>query len=309
MGGGVERQQSAEEARSADADADDALLGALLTHPAAMTALLDRLDSSAVASDPRWAGVLTHPHFAHARDEVSSRSLEHLYAVFGERHHLLWRPDLTLAWLLRGAARAVAAADAPTSPITSDGLCAADFAAMRAETFPGSSSNAYAHLAVSDFSDVVKRQMPEGDENPFLQPPPRAGALGGDVAFDPADLVGMLQDVEAEAGGALPGFEDAAARIQQMGPEEAAEFHNRLFAAMEARADGGGGDGGGDLPVGAAGLNPLLEFFRTMFVQDPADRGGALRRQMRRQNAAPGAAPPDLDPNAAAAADRRPHDE
>lgn len=36
-------------------------------------------------------------------------------------------------------------------------------------------------------------------------------------------------------------------------------------------------------------FNPLLEFFRTMFVQDPGDGGGALQRQMRRNNAAPDA--------------------
>ena len=39
------------------------------------------------------------------------------------------------------------AADKPDEPATADGLCPADFAAVRAETFPSSSSNAYAHLS------------------------------------------------------------------------------------------------------------------------------------------------------------------
>jgi hypothetical protein len=34
-----------------------------------------------------------------------------------------------------------------------------------------------------------------------------------------------------------------------------------------------------------------MEFFRTLIVQDPADQGGGLQRQMQQQNAVP-------DPNA-----------
>jgi hypothetical protein len=37
--------------------------------------------------------------------------------------------------------------------------------------------------------------------------------------------------------------------------------------------------------------NPVMEFFRTLIVQDPADQGGGLQRQMQQQNAVP-------DPNA-----------
>jgi hypothetical protein len=80
--------------------------------------------------------------------------------------------------------------------------------------FPVSSSNAYAHLSVEDFSDVVKRMMPEGDENPFLQPQGGGGGAGGGAGaggFDPAELAEMLEDVGAEMGH-LPGFENAAAR-------------------------------------------------------------------------------------------------
>jgi len=86
--------------------------------------------------------------------------LEHLYDLYAERHHLLWKADIALTWMRECAQKACQAADNPTEPATSDGLCAADFAAARAETFPASTTNAYAHLSAEDFSDVVKRQMP-----------------------------------------------------------------------------------------------------------------------------------------------------
>ena len=54
------------------AEADDALLAALLAHPAAAKALVARLDASAAASDPRWVAALTHPHFADARDSLGN---------------------------------------------------------------------------------------------------------------------------------------------------------------------------------------------------------------------------------------------
>ena len=118
------------------AEADDALLAALLAHPAAAKALVARLDASAAASDPRWVAALTHPHFADARDSLGNRGLEHLCDLFAERHHLLWKAEDAFSWLRDGATRAIAAADTRDAPATLDGLCAGDYAAMRAETFP-----------------------------------------------------------------------------------------------------------------------------------------------------------------------------
>jgi len=33
-------------------------------------AVIDRLESTSVTSNPAWAQVMTHPHFAHAREEL-----------------------------------------------------------------------------------------------------------------------------------------------------------------------------------------------------------------------------------------------
>ena len=267
------------------AEADDALLAALLAHPAAAKALVARLDASAAASDPRWVAALTHPHFADARDSLGNRGLEHLCDLFAERHHLLWKAEDAFSWLRDGATRAIAAADTRDAPATLDGLCAGDYAAMRAETFPeGEERNPYAHLSVADFSDDVKRQMPEGDENPFLQrPEPVPGP-----APAPEELVEMFEHIGPQLRG-LPGFDEAAAaRLGDMTPEEAAQFREGLIDAIEAQRGAEAAAEEEDEDEGAAARqmgNPLLEFFRTMFVPEQGDRGEGLRREMNRQNA------------------------
>jgi hypothetical protein len=162
-----------------------ALLRAQLMHPYATVALAATLDekfSNLVSSDPAWTSALRSPHFAGARDALRNRGLEHLCHLFAERHKVVWKSEDALAFLRDGAAEAARRAAAPTEPLaaTGDGLCARDYAAMREETFPpdddeGDAKNPYAHLSVEDFSDDVKRQMPEGDENPFL----RRGPFGG----------------------------------------------------------------------------------------------------------------------------------
>ena len=67
---------------------------------------------------------------------------------------------------------------------------------------------------------------------------------------------------------------EAAARMREMAPEEL------LDAAAAEEAEGA--------PRRGAQRNPLLEFFRTMFVPERAERGGGLRREMNRQNAPEG---------------------
>ena len=70
---------------------------------------------------------------------------------------------------------------------------------------------------------------------------------------------------------------DAMERARNMGPAEAARF---LEAARAAADDRGGGGGGGERERG----NPLVEFFRTMFEQDPGDGGDGLARRIDRDD-------------------------
>ena len=251
-------------------ETEDALLRALLMHPAALMALLQRIDSSAVNGDARWAAALTHPHFAGARDAAGNRGLEHLCDLFAERHHLLWKPDDALARLREACVNACAVVDDPDATV--DGLRAADYVAMRAETFPPGENdrNRWAHLSTEDFSDVVKRQMPEGDENPFLARPVPDEIDPGLLA----DAAAMLEDGRFDA--------DAAA---------AAGLDPEALRAMAARLQGGAGAAEmlerareriGDGNPRALGL---LDFFRTMLV--PQDGGGGLQREIARQNAPP----------------------
>ena len=257
------------------AEADDALLRALLMHPAAAVGALNRMESSAVSGDATWRHVLSHPHFAHARDECGSASLERLYDVFAERHHLLWRPDEALRWLGSACERAVRAVDGPDECTTIDGLTPTDFVAIRGETFPASAHNAYSHLAVEDFSDVVKRQLDE--ENPFMRrpnEPPDQMDFAAELGVDRHALMDAVAEMERELEAMGP---DAMERARNMGPAEAARF---LEAARAAANDRGGGEGGGEGERGRG--NPLVEFFRTMFVQDPGDGGDGLARRIDR---------------------------
>ena len=275
---GTDRATSKGPGRLSDAhraEADDALLRALLMHPAAATATLNRMESSSVSGDAAWRSVLSHPHFAHARDECGSASLERLYDVFAERHHLLWRPDEALRWLRSACERAARAVDGPDESTTIDGLTPTDFVAIRGETFPASAHNAYSHLAVEDFSDVVKRQLDE--ENPFMRrPPPQPDEMdfAAELGVDRHALMDAVAEMERELEAMGP---DAMERARNMGPAEAARFLEAARAAANDRGGGGGGDGG-ERERG----NPLVEFFRTMFVQDPGDGGDGLARRIDR---------------------------
>ena len=278
-GGGKGGRGASKLAEAERRDADDALLRALLLHPAALPALTDRIDASATTSDARWVKALTHPFFLDARTEVRSRSLEHLYDLFAERHHLLWKPDEALRWLLSGALRAIDAADDMKRPII-DGLCPLDFASLRDETFPASDANAFSHLSADDFSDAVKRQMPEGDENPFMMPRPGVGPGPGGVPMEPNDVRGILDGIQLDdVERAVAAAGGRAAFVERLGGEDA------LGEYFRAREAANRGDDGPD-PFGR-----VVDFFRTMLNPTAVgNEGGRLEAQMRGENAADEAA-------------------
>ena len=230
---------------------------------------LNRMESSAVSGDATWRHVLSHPHFAHARDECGSARPWSGCTIFAERHHLLWRPDEALRWLRSACERAVRAVDGPDECTTIDGLTPTDFVAIRGETFPASAHNAYSHLAVEDFSDVVKRQLDE--ENPFMRrpnEPPDQMDFAAELGVDRHALMDAVAEMERELEAMGP---DAMERARNMGPAEAARFLEAASRGERPRRGRGRGRGG------AGRGNPLVEFFRTMFVQDPGTAGTGWR--------------------------------
>jgi len=142
--------------------ADKALVSAMLYHPYAWTATLWKLEA-AVSGDKEWQEILAHEHFDFANSALESRSLEHLSEIFATRHHLLWRPDQILSWAKRVARTTIKLVDSNKPSDILDGLTAADFATISLENWPASERNDFAHLIVEDFSDVVKRALPEDD--------------------------------------------------------------------------------------------------------------------------------------------------
>ena len=144
------------------ATADSALLKAMLAHPYAWTATLWKLDA-AVSNDKDWQEILSHPHFDFSNCALESRSLEHLSEIFATRHHLLWRPDQILEWTKRIARIACQLIESQEPSDFLDGLTAADYVAVSREVWPATEENDFSHIQQDDFTDVVKRQLPEDD--------------------------------------------------------------------------------------------------------------------------------------------------
>ena len=83
--------------------------------------------------------------------------------VFAQRHHLLWRPDPILHWAKRVATRAIELVASKKPSPDLDDRNAFDFKRTTTENWPSNPENAFAHLAVDDFADVVKRALPADD--------------------------------------------------------------------------------------------------------------------------------------------------
>lgn len=134
------------------AEADEALLSAVLTFPSAVRPLVER----AGRVDGAWAAVLAEPLFAEA--SCASATLTQLVSIFVERHHALWKEGDALDWLRSAAEKA---ATAPTAELPG-GLSRADWAAAREEAYPACAVSAYQGMFfLSSFSDSVDRLPPE----------------------------------------------------------------------------------------------------------------------------------------------------
>jgi hypothetical protein len=148
------------------ADADAALLQAMLTHPYAWSAVLSKIESN----DAETKEILAHEHFDFSNCSLACRSLEHLSDIFATRHHALWKPEATMKWAKKVAKMAINLIDSTKPSPLLDGLTAADFTAVTLESWMDGAENAYAHIIIDDFQDVVKRQLPEDDPLAQRQP-------------------------------------------------------------------------------------------------------------------------------------------
>lgn len=137
----------------------DALVKAVLLHPLAVVRLQTRLqDQYGVAKDGAWMAALAQPLLACASDG-DNPGLSHLIDIFVERQATLWKAGPVQTWFLAGVQTACEAAiDGRSLP---DGSTAADWAQVRAQAFPPSDTNGYAHLRVHEFSETVARLPPE----------------------------------------------------------------------------------------------------------------------------------------------------
>ena len=100
--------------------------------------------------------------------------------------------------------------------------------------------------------------------------PPDQMDFAAELGVDRHALMDAVAEMERELEAMGPA---AMERARNMGPEEIARF---LEAARAAA------NGGGARERGPGRGNPLVEFFRTMFVQDPGDGGDGLARRIDR---------------------------
>lgn len=167
---------------------DGQLVSALLTFPVALPALVQKLQDQGAASGAAWQSVLQQPLFA-APHGADSATLVHLCAIFATRHADLWKAPDVLAWLLRCAEHAAAAAARAQGGSQQDSavphVAPADARALAGVTYPGSEENEYAHLAAAQFSDA----------RPTLPPEQLAALQGGGGGMGGAAQMGM--DAEA----------------------------------------------------------------------------------------------------------------
>ncbi|KAL4430372.1 hypothetical protein ABPG77_002178 [Micractinium sp. CCAP 211/92] len=226
-GGGSEHRPSA-----------DLLVKAVLLYPEAVVRLQRELQSKGMGKDAEWAAVLRQPLFAQASDGGSA-SLAHLFDLWVERQHLLWKAQPVQDWL-RAACQRAAEGDTLDLP---DGLTAADWACVREQAFPASSENEYGHLRLHDFSDSVARLPPEEIHGMAGA----AGAQQADVAALEAEMRALAQQMQN-----APDMSEE--ELQQMNPLMALLRSLLPWTNMgqepaaEEGADGAAGDQGHQQP-------------------------------------------------------------
>ncbi|KAJ8898719.1 hypothetical protein K2173_004867 [Erythroxylum novogranatense] len=165
-------------AHTAKATPFDLMKQALMLHPSVLKKLVDKVP----LKDQTWTKILQNSFFR--KEQTGSPSLDHLISIYVERSYIIWRlPDVQK--LLRDAALHV------IETLEHSSIEAKDWACVRKEAF-SSENNEYAHLLVSDFSDVVPTLPPENLQNFMVDP--RLREQNGELIINPQNG-GPLRDV------------------------------------------------------------------------------------------------------------------
>jgi len=171
-------------------ESDAALREAISQHPLALFALINKLELQ--ARDVEWLEIISKSEYftntcVNDKDGQKNASYEFACKIFQERHHLIWRSDRILSWaksiaknvcdeyvnlnaLLKAGTEEEGEIYASLNPITWEATRKQILSTSFASKTKKNENVLFAHVFIEDFQDVVKRQLPEDEANPFLAP-------------------------------------------------------------------------------------------------------------------------------------------
>jgi hypothetical protein len=173
--------------------ADEAMRQAIMQHPLALYFLVEKLDLK--TRDVEWFEIIERSSYFEKTTTSKNASYEFACKLFAERHHYLWRPERILSWM-KAIAHSVCEEYERMNIILNRPTSSEEwkheeeerdkiYAELNSVTWQMTRNanlevkegrnvaSMFSHVSFEDYQDVVKRQLPEDDENPFLAPAPQ----------------------------------------------------------------------------------------------------------------------------------------
>ena len=272
--------------------ADEAMRQAIMQHPLALYFLVEKLDLK--TRDVEWFEIIERSSYFEKTTTSNNASYEFACKLFAERHHYLWRPERILSWM-KAIARSVCEEYERMNIILNRPTSSEEwkheeeerdkiYAELNSVTWQMTRNanlevkegrnvaSMFSHVSFEDYQDVVKRQLPEDDENPFLAPAPQQRNRNENNRQAALDVNGMNNDLAliADAAERFAGRDDNVEWRENGIPEE--ELRNI------AETHGRGND------PGAIGM--MRAFFATLFRGDENNgdfQNDRLRDALQRQ--------------------------
>jgi hypothetical protein len=164
-----------------------------MQHPLALYFLVEKLDLK--TRDVEWFEIIERSSYFEKTTTSKNASYEFACKLFAERHHYLWRPERILSWM-KAIARSVCEEYERMNIILNRPTSSEEwkheeeerdkiYAELNSVTWQMTRNanlevkegrnvaSMFSHVSFEDYQDVVKRQLPEDDENPFLAPAPQ----------------------------------------------------------------------------------------------------------------------------------------